>query len=127
MERALRYFAWVTSLLVIAGFVAFATDQFQSASQRTQDEIAGVHDASPTVSQEQLREKQHTRVREWIDDANDVLLAPFAWMSDGSRHIWVRRGVPTLLALLLYGFGLCMVARFSHGSARHHRPHASPV
>src|SRR5436309_311160 len=127
MERFLRFFAYVASLLVIAGFAAFAVDQLQSASKRAQDELSGVSAPNPTEKQEQVRERRHTTVREWIDDANDVLLAPVAWITDGAHNRWVRRGVPALLALLLYGFGLGMAARFSHGTSHRHTPRPSPV
>jgi hypothetical protein len=53
-----------------------------------------------------------------VDDANDVLLTPVAWVSDGSSNRWVRRGGAAFLALALYGFGLGYVARFAHGRAR---------
>jgi hypothetical protein len=38
-----------------------------------------------------------------------VLLAPFAGLID-SDSAWVNRGVPALLALLLYGAGLGLLA-----------------
>jgi hypothetical protein len=117
MEKLIRFVAFAASLLVLAGFVAFAVDQLSSASKRTQDELAGVHSPSPSQRQESTRERRHSTVREWVDDANDVLLAPVAWISDGSGDRWVRRGIPALLALALYGFGLGMLARFSHGTA----------
>jgi hypothetical protein len=44
-----------------------------------------------------------------VDDANDVLLGPFIDLVD-SDNAWVSHGVPTLLALLLYGVGLGFVA-----------------
>jgi hypothetical protein len=117
MEKLIRFVAYAASLLVLAGFAAFAVDQLSSASKRTQDELSGINSPSPTGRQEKTRERRHTKVREVIDDANDVLLAPVAWISDGSGNAWVRRGIPALLALALYGFGLGMVARFSHGTA----------
>jgi hypothetical protein len=54
-------------------------------------------------------------VRETIDDADDVLVAPFAGLVDSSSSSWVRRGVPTLIALVLYGFGLSFLARYARG------------
>jgi hypothetical protein len=127
MEKLTRFVAYVASLLVIAGFVTFAVDQLQTASQRSQDEIEGVNAARPSADQERSREKQHTTVREWVDDANDVLLSPVAWVSNGSSNVWVKRGVPALLALALYGFGLGMLARFSHGTPHRHYPGATPA
>ena len=67
--------------------------------------------------EERARERAHSRAREAIDDADDVLVAPFAGLVDGSASSWVRRGVPTLLALLVYGFGLSFLARFARGRA----------
>ena len=59
-------------------------------------------------------------MREVVDDANDVLLAPFVDLID-SDSAWVNHGVPTLLALLLYGVGLGFLANMmpkprAHGS-----------
>ena len=45
-------------------------------------------------------------MHETIDDANDTLVEPFAPVVDGAGSKWVRRLVPALLALLVYGFGL---------------------
>jgi hypothetical protein len=56
-------------------------------------------------------------VREAIDDADDVLVTPFAPLTEGSSSSWVRRGIPTLLALVVYGFGLAFLARFASGRA----------
>jgi hypothetical protein len=115
MERIIRTVATVASLVVLAGFAAFALDQLRTASKRTQDELAGVHAADPTERQENARERRHSRVREWLDDANDILLAPFAWAGDGADDRWVRRGLPALVALVVYGFGLGFLARFARG------------
>ena len=46
-----------------------------------------------------------------------LLVAPFAPVTDSSSSSWVRRGIPTLLALVVYGFGLAFLARFMHGRA----------
>ena len=44
--------------------------------------------------------------RELLDDADDILLSPFAWAAPDSGGKWARRGVPALLAVLVYGIGL---------------------
>lgn len=120
MEGFIRIVAVAASLLVVAGFVAFAVDELGAASKRTQAELDRASAPSPTAQEEKSRERRHTRVREYVDDANDILLAPVAWLSDGARNRWVKRGVPALLALALYGFGLGFLARFARGSPRHH-------
>lgn len=118
IERVLRLAAIVCSLLVIAGWGWFAADQASSASEQTQAEIAGdvaSQSASPDPDQEADREKVNSKPHEAIDDANDVLLKPFASIADGSSSKWVRRTVPALLALLVYGFGLGLLARVAAG------------
>ena len=59
----------------------------------------------PSPTQEAARERANGKFREAVDDANDVLLGPFTDIVD-SNDRWVTHGVPTVLALLLYG--LCL-------------------
>jgi hypothetical protein len=114
LERPLRILAIVLSLIIAAGFCMFALDEFNRASTAQTRELKGYELADPTPSGERQRERRHSKAREYIDDANDILLKPFAGIvSSGGR--WVQRGVPTLLGLLTYGFLLAYLARFMHG------------
>lgn len=111
----LRYAAIVCSLLVVAGWGWFAWDQTKEASAQTQQEIAGQRatqtvDPSPDV--ERSRERAQGRVHEYVDDANDLLQRPFAPLVQNADSKWMRRTVPALLALLVYGFGLGTLSRF---------------
>jgi hypothetical protein len=118
LERALRLAAIVCSLLVAAGWLWFAIDETNAASKHTTEAIAGqvaARQPDPAPSQERAREKVNGTVHEAIDDANDVLLKPFAAVADGSSNKWVRRSVPALLALVVYGFGLGLLARVAAG------------
>lgn len=120
LERTLRAASVIACLLVLAGWTLFALDETRTASQASAAEVAGRAAArapDPSPRQERAREAIHSRPRELIDDANDVLLAPFAGLVDGSSDRWVRRSVPMLLALVLYGFGLGYLARFARGRA----------
>jgi hypothetical protein len=47
-----------------------------------------------------------------------VLLSPFAGLTDSSKSKWVRRSIPALIALLIYGFGGGYLARFASGRPR---------
>jgi uncharacterized membrane protein (DUF485 family) len=114
IERALRTVAIVLSLVVAAGFCMFALDEFDRASSGQRERLAGFEQSTPTAVGELQREKRHSTGREYIDDANDVLLKPFAGVATSGNR-WVQRGVPTILALLMYGFLLGYVARFAHG------------
>jgi hypothetical protein len=116
MGSFIRLLAIATSLIVLAGFAFFAVDQMDEGSktQRRALDTALGHPVStdavaPTPREEQAREAQHGQVREAVDDANDVLLAPFASLIDSSSS-WVEHGVLALLALLLYGVGLGFLA-----------------
>ena len=114
LERPLRILAIVLSLIIAAGFCMFAFDEFNRASSAQRERLAGFEKADPEPAGERAREKLHTTAREYIDDANDILLRPFAGIvNSGSR--WAQRGVPTILGLLVYGFLLAYLARFMHG------------
>ncbi|MEY2533557.1 MAG: hypothetical protein QOF29_1467, partial [bacterium] len=69
----------------------------------------------PSATEEQARERAHGPVREAIDDANDVLVSPFASLAPQDDGTWARRGIPALLAVLVYGLGLAFLARFARG------------
>jgi hypothetical protein len=106
VDGVLRWTAIVASLFVVAGFAMFAADKLGNASHQQVSELA-----SPGAKQEAVREKQHTALRETIDDVDDALLKPFAGLA-ASSDSWVSRGLPTLLALLVYGLGLGFLARY---------------
>ena len=114
VERTLRTISYAACVLVIIGFVAFAYDQIWIVSDQAQKQIANTALADPSPAAERAREREHTKVRETIDDANDVLLKPFAGI-DTTTKPWLSRLVPTLLALLVYGFGLGYLASFARG------------
>jgi hypothetical protein len=117
MGSLVRLLAVVTSGIVLLGFAYFATDELSRGSQNQQNkldkEVTGAHadpaPIAPTPEQEASRERVNGTFREAIDDANDVLLGPFTGLID-SNDRWVTHGVPTLLALALYGLGLGMLA-----------------
>jgi H+/Cl- antiporter ClcA len=115
LERPLRFLAIALSLLVAAGFTLFAVDDFQRASNNSRDRISGNARPDPTPRAERQREDRNSTGRELIDDANDVLLRPFAGLVANDKSRWVQRGVPALLGLLVYGFMLGYLARFARG------------
>lgn len=114
IERLLRTASMVLTAVVVVGFLLFAFDQADAASKRQQLVIAT---ANPSAAQEQSRERQNGRVKEAIYDIDDLLLRPFAGVTSSS-DAWVRRGVPTGLAVIVYGFGLGFLASFARGRFR---------
>jgi hypothetical protein len=119
LARPLRIAAILASLFVVLGWGLFALDQARGASHESVAGIAGdpTTYSDPSPDQEKAREKIHSKPREFVDDVNDILLSPFAGVSDGSKSKWVRRSVPALIALLVYGFGGGYLARFAAGRA----------
>jgi hypothetical protein len=128
MGSLIRLVAIVMSGFVLIGFAFFATDELDRGSKTQQQALAdelegsstGVIPVAPTPADEAAREAAHGDVREIVDDVNDVLLGPFKNLVD-SDDVWVARGVPTILALLLYGVGLGFLANMlpkhrSHGA-----------
>jgi hypothetical protein len=115
IERPLRILATVLSLVVAAGFVLFAIDDFSRASNQSRDRIAGNARPDPTPRAEREREQRNSTIREYIDDANDVLLRPFTGLTAHDNSRWVQRGVPALFGLLVYGFLLGFLARYARG------------
>jgi hypothetical protein len=115
----IRAASYLACALVTLSFGLFVIDESRAASKQSTAQVAGDHaaaTANPSPAQERARERVHSRARELIDDANDVLVAPVAWAVPAHANRWVARGLPWLLALVLYGFGLGVLARFSRGS-----------
>jgi len=111
LEGILRACAIAATVVIGVGFVLFALDELDSASDRQRSVLT-----DPDRTQERIRETEHSRARELVDDANDVLLKPFADVVR-SGDPWVVRGVPTLLGLLVYGVGLGFLARYVRARA----------
>lgn len=114
MAALLRLVSVLASLVVVVSFILFAIDESRAASDASRAQIAGQRAAAvpdPTAQQERARERAHSKPRELVDDANDVLVRPFAWAAKNSTSTWARRGIPALLALLVYGLLLGFLAR----------------
>jgi hypothetical protein len=106
VSRVIRVIAIVTSLLVLISFGLFAADKFGAASRQEQQAI----DSSAQLPQP----KRHKQPRRLIEGAARVLLEPFAGIVS-SKEPWVKRGIPTALGLLIYGFGLGFLSRYARG------------
>jgi hypothetical protein len=117
MGSLVRLLAILCSGLVLLGFAFFATDELDRGSQNQQakldKEVTGAlgdpAPISPAPQIEALRESRNGTFRELVDDSNDLLLGPFTGLVD-SKDRWVTHGVPAILALLLYGLCLGMLA-----------------
>jgi len=116
----IRIVSIVAVVFVVAGLIGFLTDQVRDASEVSATRISSVQggqtavvvditDPDPSPFVERVREREHTDAREFIDDANDVLLKPFTWIGQ-DRQVWVQRLICSGLALFCYGFLLQLLA-----------------
>src|SRR5215210_2997313 len=118
MASFIRLIAVCLSAIVGLGFLLFAVDEMDRGSKTQQQAVETATRTgdpkmvppSPSPAGEAIRERQHGKAREGIDDANDELLKPFASIVGSSHSNWVTHGVPALLALLIYGLGLGLLA-----------------
>ena len=101
IKRILLFASTVCTLIIVASFALFAIEKANASSNSQQEKIVSIDQPNPTPQQERARAKKHTKIRELIDDANDALTKPFDSVTS-SNNIWVERGVPALLAFLLY-------------------------
>jgi hypothetical protein len=117
----------IAALVLLASFGMFAVDQANNGSKQQVAKLGSeievgatatnLNPADPSPKTEREREKKHGDVREAIDDVDDVLLSPFTGVVD-SNSIWTQRGVPTLIAFLLFAVGLRILAAYLPGGAR---------
>lgn len=117
MGSFIRLVAILCSALVLLAFAFFATDEMGRGSKNQQNALSAeltstkeLPPVAPSPEQEALRERTNGKFREAIEDANDVLVGPFAGVVESSDNTWVKHGVPALLGLLLYGLCLGMLA-----------------
>jgi len=119
MGPVIRVCAIVASAIVAVSFLLFAVDQLGEGSANQVEAVRGgtkkapsqaaINQPAPPPAVERAREARHSSVREYIDDADDVLLSPFTGLID-SDEVWVQRLVPGAIALLLYGLGGMLLA-----------------
>jgi hypothetical protein len=127
IARLVVWVSTIAALVLVVSFGLFAIDQARDGSKQQVAKLGSkleptnaatnVNQAAPSPRTEREREKRHGKVREAIDDVDDVLVQPFAGVVD-SNSIWVQRGVPSLIALLLFGVGLRFVAAYLPGGSR---------
>lgn len=112
IHRAIVSVALVLSGLVLASFVMFARDQIAGASKVQANELSSSSTTQPAAP----KARRQGEPGRFINSAASKLTSPFGSIVQ-SGSAWVERGVPTILALLVYGLGLGYLARFSRGLA----------
>jgi len=113
VHRWLVLISFVCCGFVLASFGMFARDQLAGASANQQNAIAT---NVPTKPAEGPTGTHHGQPRRFIDSAAKSLISPFSSIVQSSDQ-WVNHGIPTFFGLLVYGFGLGFLARYSRGNA----------
>jgi hypothetical protein len=111
VARALSLAATVCCVLLVCSFGIFAFDQVAHGAAHQASEIA----SSPATGAGPPRARRIPQPKRVIDGAAAALRSPF----DGlviSTSAWVNIGLPTVVGLLVYGFGLGYASRFARAS-----------
>jgi len=109
VRRALFTCAYVCCGLVLASFLLFAIDQASGASKH---QVAAL--TSPSSSSPATTPSHPSFPRRVIDDGSNALISPFHSVIHPSS-VWAQRIFEMLCAMLVYGFGLGYLARYSRG------------
>ena len=104
---------------MLLGFAFFATDELSRGSKNQQNALQERarratrtgRRSRPRRSRRRSASAVNGTFREGVEDANDILVGPFADLVESAPTTsWVTHGVPALLGVLLYGFCLGMLA-----------------
>jgi hypothetical protein len=115
-----RFCAVLASAVVALSLLLFTLDESGTGSENQVRSVANatriatdteLGRPAPPADIEAAREASHSKAREYLDDGNDVLVAPFTTFFDSSS-VWLERMVTAVLALLLYGLGGLMAANW---------------
>jgi hypothetical protein len=115
IQALLRYTSIAVSAIVILSFAMFATDQSHSSSAKEVQTLGNETSTTTSAQQQQpapAPAKQHGQPRKAIDDADKQILKPFDGVVSSSHSEWVKKGVPSLLALVVFGFLLNVIAGY---------------
>jgi len=119
LAAVVRWLSLFACAFVTLSFLYFAVNQTSTASHNQVSAIAGTAGVQPESATkvpdppkkvEKVREQENDKFHEFVDDVDDVLVAPFTGIVD-SNEIWVRRLIPLALALLIYGIAGQYLAR----------------
>jgi hypothetical protein len=111
IHRLLVVVAIVCCALVSVSFALFARDQVAGASKHQQNEIIA---GAATTTGPIAVHKATQQPRRFIDQVAASLTSPFRGVVQSDSQ-WMLHGIPTIVALLVYGVGLGYLARYTRG------------
>jgi hypothetical protein len=97
----------IVCLIVLAWFVVFAVGQSSTAATNQVDKLAsGTSHPLPRPAPAKEGSAKKT-----LGEAAKAITSPFSALTSGMSSAWLSHGVNTLLALLVYGFGVGFLVR----------------
>jgi hypothetical protein len=112
VQTVLTRISVLCCLLIACSFALFTHDQLAGASQTQQRALVA---GAPSAAAASTAPTRRNSVRGVLDDVTHALTSPFRGLVHSS-NAWVEEGIPTLLALLVYGLGVSFLARLGRGS-----------
>ena len=110
--RLVRFASLVACLIVIASFVAFVVDEAGAGSTHQQEVVSAAAPGSRTAEPSSgVKKAPEGAVRRGLDDASEVVTAPFSGITAGWSSEWLIHGADVLLTLIIYGFAVGFVVR----------------
>jgi hypothetical protein len=109
--RLLRVVSLLVCVILITSFVFFAVDRTKSALARQRESLSPTLASASAAPSLLAPAPQRSPVRRMIDDASPALTSPFSAIVAPSDGAWAVRSAELLIALALYGFGVCYLAR----------------
>jgi hypothetical protein len=112
VSRIARFVSLSICLVALASFVGFAVEQSKGASQHQQSELAESAPAWQRAAAPKAdAPANEDALRKAIDGVFAKLASPFSSLTHGISGEWTLHIANLLLALLVYGFGLGLLAR----------------
>jgi hypothetical protein len=112
MSSFLRLVSILCSLVLLASFAMFASDQAGAGSKHTVAEISAGDNSQAPSPQPVKAKKKHGAVRTAIDDVNAKLVSPFSGVVTGGSP-WKKHIAEAVLGFLVFGVGLGFLARYA--------------
>jgi hypothetical protein len=109
--RLLSFVSIACCAFVFVSFALFANDQLAGASKHQQNAL-GASTAQVTTAPARSAAPHRASPRHYIDLVAGDLTSPFESLVH-SNNDWVKHGLPAAVALLVYGLGLSMLARYA--------------
>jgi hypothetical protein len=112
MSALLRLLSILCSLVLLASFVMFTSDQAGDGSKQTVAQIGSNDESQPASAKTAAPKEKHSAIRKAIDGANDKLVGPFKGVV-ASDSPWAKHISESVLAFLVFGLGLGFLARYA--------------